>query len=92
MLALGLAILFGGNNSLRRRIDDHFNEFIRIIHTMSQKRLRNREFLSRGYYVDADGKNKTKIQGNIKHQLGADKLGDQLSLPYQGSPFTGCKQ
>ncbi|MCI7569075.1 MAG: IS200/IS605 family transposase, partial [Desulfovibrio sp.] len=25
----------------------------------------------------------------IRHQLDEDKLGDQLSLPYAGSPFTG---
>lgn len=52
----------------------------------------NREFLCRGYYVDTVGKNKAKIQGYIKHQLGSDKLGDQLSLPYSENPFTGRKQ
>ncbi len=31
----------------------------------------NREFLCRGYYVDTVGKNKAKIQGYIKHQLGS---------------------
>ena len=50
---------------------------------------RNREFWCRGYSVDTVGKNKTKIQEYIKHQLAQDKLGDQLSLPYSGCPFTG---
>ncbi|HDS1151548.1 TPA: IS200/IS605 family transposase, partial [Pluralibacter gergoviae] len=27
----------------------------------------------------------------IKHQLDQDKLGEQLSIPYPGSPFTGRK-
>ncbi|EJA8106631.1 IS200/IS605 family transposase, partial [Salmonella enterica subsp. enterica serovar Cerro] len=27
----------------------------------------------------------------IKHQLEEDKMGEQLSLPYPGSPFTGRK-
>lgn len=55
-------------------------------------KYRNREFLCRGYYVDAVGSNKTKIQDYTKHQLDEDKLGDQLCLPYSGSPFTGRKQ
>ncbi|MDW2405819.1 IS200/IS605 family transposase, partial [Vibrio sp. 1262-1] len=25
----------------------------------------------------------------IKHQLEQDKMGEQLSIPYSGSPFTG---
>ena len=52
---------------------------------------RNREFWCKGYYVDTVGKNKAKIQDYIKHQLESDKLGDQLSLSYLGSPFTGRK-
>lgn len=35
--------------------------------------------------------NKIKIQEYITQQLDQDKLGDQLSLPYPGSPFTGRK-
>ncbi|MDO1988751.1 hypothetical protein Q2392_24920, partial [Escherichia coli] len=27
----------------------------------------------------------------IKHQLEEDKMGEQLSIPYPGSPFTGRK-
>ncbi len=54
-------------------------------------KYRNREFWCRGYYVEAVGKNKTKIQDYINHQLDEDKLGEQLSLPYLGSPFTGRK-
>ena len=37
------------------------------------------------------GKNTKKIQEYIKHQLDEDKLGDQLSIPLTGSPFTGRK-
>ena len=54
-------------------------------------KYRNREFWRRGYYVDTVGKNKARIQDYIKHQLESDKLGEQLSLPYPESPFTGRK-
>ncbi|ENM5770929.1 IS200/IS605 family transposase, partial [Vibrio mimicus] len=27
-----------------------------------------------------------------KHQLEQDKMGEQLSLPYSGSPFTGRRK
>lgn len=52
---------------------------------------RNREFWCRGYYVDTVGKNTAKIQDYIKHQLEEDKMGEQLAIPYPGSPFTGRK-
>ena len=51
----------------------------------------NRSFWCRGYYVDTVGKNTAKIQDYIKHQLEEDKMGEQLSIPYPGSPFTGRK-
>ncbi len=54
-------------------------------------KYRNREFWCRGYYVDTAGKNTQKIQEYIRHQLEEDKLGDQLSIPLSGSPFTGRK-
>ena len=54
-------------------------------------KYRNREFWCRGYYVDTVGKNKTKIQEYIRHQIEEDKLGDQLKLPIPGNPFTGRK-
>ena len=54
-------------------------------------KYRNREFWCRGYYVDIAGKNARKIQEYIKHQLDEDKLGDQLSFPLKGSPFTGSR-
>ncbi len=49
----------------------------------------NREFWCRGYYADTAGKNTTKIQEYIKHQIEADKMREQLSSSYPGSPFTG---
>ena len=52
-------------------------------------RYRNREFWCRGYYVDTVGKNRKKIAEYNRHQLGEDKQGEQLSLPYPGSPITG---
>ena len=52
-------------------------------------KYRNREFWCRGYYVDTVGKNKAKIAEYIRHQLAEDKLGEQLSIPYTGSPFYG---
>jgi putative transposase len=54
-------------------------------------KYRNREFWCRGYYVDTVGKNTARIQEYIKHQLEEDKMGEQLSIPYPGSPFTGRK-
>ena len=54
-------------------------------------KYRNREFWCRGDYVDTVGKNTAKIQDYIKHQLEEDKMGEQLSIPYPGSPFTGRK-
>ncbi|HCW2164921.1 TPA: IS200/IS605 family transposase, partial [Salmonella enterica subsp. enterica serovar Typhi] len=42
-------------------------------------------------YVDTVGKNTAKIQDYIKHQLEEDKMGEQLSIPYPSSPFTGRK-
>ena len=54
-------------------------------------KYRNREFWCRGYYVDTVGKNTAKIQDYIKHQLEEDKMGEQLAIPYPGSPFTGRK-
>ena len=54
-------------------------------------KYRNREFWCRGYYVDTVGKNTARIQEYIKHQLAEDKMGEQLSIPYPGSPFTGRK-
>ena len=54
-------------------------------------KYRNREFWCRGYYVDTVGKNTAKIREYISRQLEEDKLGEQLSIPYSGSPFTGRK-
>ena len=48
-----------------------------------------REFWRRGYSVDTMGTNKAKIAEYIRRQLAEDKLGDQLSIPYAGSPFYG---
>lgn len=48
-------------------------------------KYRNREFWCRGYYVDTVGKNTTKIQNYIKHQLEQDKMGEQLSIARLGA-------
>ncbi|CCO46555.1 transposase (fragment) [Vibrio nigripulchritudo SOn1] len=34
------------------------------------------------------GKNTCKIQSHLKRQLEQDKMGEQLSIPYSGSPLT----
>ena len=52
-------------------------------------KYRNRQFWCRGYYVDTTGKNTQKIATYIRQQLEEDKLGEQLSLSYEGDPFTG---
>ena len=43
-------------------------------------KYRNREFWCKGYYVGTTGKNTSRIEEYIKHQLEEDKLGDQLSF------------
>ena len=52
-------------------------------------KYRNREFWCRGYYVDTVGKNTAKIKAYIQQQLAEDKLGTQISIPYEEDPFTG---
>ena len=52
---------------------------------------RNREFWSRGYYVDTTGKNTSAIKQYIEDQLKADKQADQLSIFDPRDPFTGSK-
>ena len=52
-------------------------------------KYRNRQFWCRGYCVDTTGKNTQKIATYIRQQLEEDKLGEQLSLSYEGDPFTG---
>ncbi|MCZ5895623.1 hypothetical protein O5269_26445, partial [Escherichia coli] len=42
-------------------------------------------FSATGIYLLCPG------QDYIKHQLEVDKMGEQLSIPYPGSPFTGRK-
>ena len=54
-------------------------------------RYRNRQFWCRGYYVDTVGKNAQKIKEYIQNQLEEDKLGEQLTIPFKESPFTGSK-
>jgi len=44
-----------------------------------QYRYRNKEFWSRGYYVDTVGKNESRIAEYIKNQLKEDELGEQLA-------------
>ena len=55
-------------------------------------KYRNREFWCLGYYVDTVGKNKAKISEYMRQQPAEDELGEQLSLPCAGSPFTGRRQ
>ena len=49
----------------------------------------NREFWSRGYYVDTVGKNKKAIQEYIKNQLQEDLSYEQMSIKELVDPFTG---
>ena len=53
-------------------------------------KYRNREFWSRGYYVDTVGKNTSRIAEYIQNQLKEDELGEQLTMSQVG-PFTGSK-
>ena len=53
-------------------------------------KYRNKEFWCRGYYVDAVGKNESRIAEYIENQLKEDEMGEQLVIP-SASPFTGRK-
>ena len=52
-------------------------------------KYRNREFWCRGFYVDTVGKNTKKIKEYISNQLKEDEEMTQLSIEFQGDPFTG---
>ena len=52
-------------------------------------KYRNREFWCRGYYVDTVGKNKNKIAEYIRNQLKEDEAIVQLTIDFDGDPFTG---
>ena len=52
-------------------------------------KYRNREFWCRGYYVDTVGKNKAKIAEYIRNQLKEDKAVVQMTIDFDGDPFTG---
>ena len=52
---------------------------------------RNREFWSKGYYIDTVGKNTKMIKEYISNQLKRDKESDQLSIFDPRDPFTGTK-
>lgn len=51
---------------------------------------RNREFWSKGYYVDTVGKDTEKIKKYIQNQLKEDELSSQLTMENM-DPFTGSK-
>ena len=50
---------------------------------------RNREFWSKGYYVDTTGKNSQAIKQYIQNQYKVDRESDQLSLYDPRDPFMG---
>lgn len=54
-------------------------------------KYRNREFWCKGYYVDTVGKNAKKIEEYIKNQLKEDEEMTQLSIDFNGNPFTDRK-
>ena len=53
-------------------------------------KYRNREFWSKGYYVDTAGKNAERIAEYIANQLREDQLGEQLTLEWE-NPFKGSR-
>ena len=54
-------------------------------------KYRNREFWCRGYYVDTVGKNTKKIAEYIRNQLKEDEAAVQLTIDFNGDPFTGSR-
>ena len=53
-------------------------------------KYRNREFWSKGYYVDTAGKNAERIAEYIANQLREDQLGEQLTLEWENT-FKGSR-
>ena len=53
-------------------------------------KYRNREFWSKGYYVDTAVKNAERIDEYIANQLREDQLGEQLTLEWE-NPFKGSR-
>ena len=53
-------------------------------------KYRDKEIWCRGYYVDAVGKNETRIAEYIRNQLKEDELGERMTIAFIG-PFTGGK-
>ena len=47
-----------------------------------------RNFQSRGYFVDAVGKNEKVIREYIRNQLQEDYISDQISMEEYVDPFT----
>ena len=60
-------------------------------HATLKYKYGNRDFWSRGYYVDTAGKNTKKIESHIRTQLQEDIARDQISLKEYIDPFTGEK-
>ena len=58
-------------------------------HANLKYRYGNRNFWSRGYFVDTVGKNEKLIAEYIKNQLEEDFAKDQISLKEYMDPFTG---
>jgi len=54
-------------------------------------KYKNRQFWSRGYYVDTVGKNENAIKKYIENQLKEDMNVEQLSMDKM-DPFTGSKK
>ena len=57
-------------------------------HANMKYRYGNREFWSRGYYVDTVGKNTKKIKEYIANQLKEDQLSQQMTIE-DFDPFKG---
>ena len=60
-------------------------------HANLKYRYGNRNFWSRGYFVDTVGKNERMIANYIREQLEQDMASDQLSFKEYVDPFTGQK-
>lgn len=60
-------------------------------HANLKYRYGNRNFWSRGYFVDTVGKNERMIANYIREQLEQDMASDQMSFKEYVDPFTGQK-
>ena len=60
-------------------------------HANLKYKYENRQFWSKGYYIDTADKNAKKIAEYIQNQLKEDQVEGQMTMKEYIDPFTGSK-